>query len=187
MEDKRPYSVKPHMFRQPLWWWLGGERDWPEWLGHEPRKSFVGRIRLIFRRGMGVRPRPISSLRSLYHRGRRGYDISDTWGLHSYLCSWMPEAIRDLKTGAIGYPTTLCLEHSDEPMFEHDPCDSSERWDAILDKIARGFEAAREIDSLASYVIDAPPEENKAREDALVLEFNEGMKLFQEWYFALWN
>lgn len=184
---KRPYSVKPRFLDQPLWWWLGNHNDdlW-EIFGHRaPEKiSVVKRLSLIWRRGCGVAPHPIVSIKEIYERGRRGYTTSDTWSLDSYLCSWMPEAIAKLRDGSYGHPATLCT-HDDPDCSEG--YDAAHRWDEILTKIERGFTAAREINDLDYYDPKATWDENRAREEALVAEFNESMDLFKEWFFALWN
>ena len=189
------------MFRQPLWWWLGKSfwaEDEIELFGltprearHDPWRERPGRV---WRRFKGIRPRPISVALTRYRRGRDGWAISDTWGLHSYLAGWLPDALDHIREHAHGYPMGLCEHMSQGPGGVacltgecSGGCDGPALWDEALRKMADGFRAAAQIDGLDYYVTGDSREANKAREEALKAEFDEGMALFAKWWFALWD
>ena len=52
-------------------------------------------------------------------------------------------------------------------------------WRAILRKIAKGFEAGRDLSQM-NY-------RQKRKHDRLQKEFDEGFKLFKEYFFNLWD
>ena len=190
MPNKRPYSMKPRFLDQPLWWWSGksmmNRSEFPLFAS----KTNVDRLRdrpgRIFRRARGVRPRPIRSARETYNRGRRGYTLSDTWSLDSYLTSWLPEAIEDLKNGTHGHPGGIC-DHRHDGTDDDTPCDGMERWGSVLDQIRDGLLAARALGDLSYYEVGDPWDEVRQREEELTEEFNEAWTLMGEWFFALWD
>lgn len=97
-------------------------------------------------------------------RGLYGYSDSDWWGLDSYLCEWLPSALRKIGKGA-GYPG-------------YGKANTKEKWIAITEKMAKGFEAHYEIG-------DKVPREARLKE--LQLQEKEGMKLFATWFGHLWD
>lgn len=186
-DNARPYSLKPRMFRQPLWWWLGGSHNWSELLGHAPEPTKLQeRPGLILRRFMGVRPRPISSWRSFYNRGRRGYDPSFDYDIvASYLLSWLPEAIALHRERAYSYPLGTCGHINEEDwMIQTCDCDQFDAWMATLDKIELGLLSARSMLEMEDYEIGAT-EENAAREARRQAYFDEAWGLMGKWFFHL--
>jgi hypothetical protein len=130
-----------------------------------------------------------AQIQCFLQRGWRGYAISDTWSLGDYLNSWMPEAIRDLKERAIGYPCFM-LEKAGCKDWMHPTKEDGEKaeimWRDLQEKMARGFEATRIIEDEVLYPNPDNPE-MAARYRALREEADEGMKLFAEHYMALWD
>lgn len=141
-----------------------------------------------------------------FQRGIRGYADRDCWSVDYYLCEIIPEMMRHLKKNVHGYPASLsCSKDSNE---------NFERWKEILEKIAIGFEAAKRINDLENWtpnegneMITTPDEENSCLRkvnftkpwtkeqiehfknlDRIDSEnFDEGMKLFAEHFFSLWD
>lgn len=99
-------------------------------------------------------------------RGKRGYSDSDLWSLDWYLCTWMPEALREMKRMAHGHPGSL---------------KSVREWKQILEKIALGFEGQRHLQEM-DYDID-----NKVKTTKYQKDYEEGMELFTKWFRHLWD
>lgn len=66
---------------------------------------------------------------AFYHRGRYGYSLLDRWNLNTYLCSWLPSALREMRDNSIGYP----------------PDSTPEEWEEILTRMADGFEKFQQM------------------------------------------
>ncbi len=104
-------------------------------------------------------------------RGRRGYSDFDTWGLDYYLCEMLPQALRQLAKYNHGCHTFLY-----DNTRKDDEC---WKWKAILEKMAKGFEAG--------YKIADCDFKNKEDEEKLYMEFEETMCLFKKHFFGLWD
>jgi len=117
--------------------------------------------------------RIIYSIKSFWQRGKRGYAARDLLSLDDYLCTWLPQALRQLATmEPQGYPAE---------------CGSWENWEQILEQMAAGFEAGQQIISLDYWGLNLPPALNKAKEDELAKRFDTGMALFVKYFFGLWR
>lgn len=111
-------------------------------------------------------------------RGHRGYADCDVWGLDSYLCDWLPAALRELASDIGGVPCDLAKINKDGT---HDVTDKEiNNWKAQLRIIADGFEARKHI-SECDYKHDSK-EEKEA-----IIKSDIGMKLFVERFDSLWN
>lgn len=64
-------------------------------------------------------------------RGQRGYSDRDVWSIDYYLCSWMPQALRDLKRSKHGYPIGM----------------SQKTWEQKLDSMTEAFQVAKKINN----------------------------------------
>lgn len=106
----------------------------------------------------------------LYQRATRGYADCDLWSLDSYLAQIMPGALEDLRKTKQGIP--------------HDV--TEEQFDRMLGQMAEGFRAAGRI-------LDGHPYSPKhsVEYEAWAKEqqdlFDEGLRLFHERYFNLWD
>jgi len=99
-----------------------------------------------------------SGLKWKLQRAQRGYSDNDVWGMNSYFAEIIPPMVRQMKEKGFGYPG-------------HGRANTPEKWGAILEEIAQGFEAFDgEIGKLG--------DEEK---------FNKGMKLFVRWFNNLWD
>lgn len=94
-------------------------------------------------------------------RGRRGYADSDLWSLDYYLMSWLPDAIDELAES----------QHS-WPGVDYEDFSTPEEWAALLHSIAEGFRAGVEAQHDFK---EMPP------------EWNEAFRLFQKYFWALWD
>lgn len=126
-----------------------------------------------------------------WERGRKGYSYYDIWGMDYWMSEIMPNALRDLKEKSMGFPCDY--EHS---LTEEGVKKAEKDYDDALDKMIRGFEAARLIldPPFPDNFLEMPEEESRAwlnnwntvEEPALMKEFNDGMDLFKEHFFSLW-
>jgi len=107
-------------------------------------------------------------IKSFYQRGTRGYSDVDVWDLGYYVSSFMPEAIRKLKSDnpsiVSAHPTGV---------------KTRKEWDKMLEKMAKGFEAVNKI----ADILNLTPEKFKKLEKTK----KEGMAIFAEWIEALWD
>jgi len=117
-----------------------------------------------------------------WQRGTRGWADSDVWSIDWFLCDIMPPMLKQLKKNKMGYPCGT----------------SQKKWEKILDDIAYMFETAHEIQDMQAVF----PEKKKATESmnqhrkkykikVLTKEefarYNKGWKLFQEYFYSLWD
>ncbi|SRR5260221_3488339 len=115
-------------------------------------------------------------------RGWRGYADCDGWSIDGYLSSWMPKAVRSLKS-AYGYPVQVYVElFPEDDLSTNAPAHSAiahAKWHEILDTIALGFEAGKRI---CDYDFRGAKEL-----DSLQAQLNEGLRFFSKYYLNLWN
>ena len=93
-------------------------------------------------------------------RGTRGYADCDVWDLDAYLCSWLPQAIRQLRDTGWSYPIK----------------ETNEKWKLILSEMADGFEAHYKLTQLC--------DENYQE---LETKFKKGLRLFVKYFSCLWD
>lgn len=91
-------------------------------------------------------------------RKTRGYDDSETWSLRDSIANFILPRLKTFQERTVGCPCSM----------EHD------EWNGIIGKMIRAFElVSRDQGSF-----DLTPEEDK--------EYDEGFKLFYEYYLHLW-
>jgi hypothetical protein len=116
------------------------------------------------------------SLKYAWQRAFRGWDDTVIWGIDYYLAEYIPIWLKALKETKRGTPAA-CF-NDDELQGDAITPEAEERaikhWNEILDKIIAGFEAAYQM------------EEWKHTDD-LQAQFDEGFKLFHEYFFSLWD
>ena len=100
-------------------------------------------------------------IKHFVQRGRRSYDDETWWSLDSHLSAIVIPNVKKLRDGSHGYPSEL----------------TPEKWEEILGKIVDGFEAQEKINWFAE------PDEIPTLQAA----WDEGSKLFIEWYGGLWD
>jgi len=134
-----------------------------------------------------------------YQRASRGYADCDVWSLDSYLNSFLPKALRQLKRDAIGHPATV---------------QGLKTWLNLLEKMALGFESSHRLEDAGNWTMNEGSEiystpcpdrlgysevkftnewtpeqvkhfkelDKKDRET-----FKNGMNLFAKYYMSLWD
>ena len=121
-----------------------------------------------------------------WQRVFRGWDDRITWSIDGWMNENMPEIIRKMCSFAHGVPANI---------------DSSKEWKNILEKIATGFDSARQLSEsaymkkvpikkpikmfgiLRNYKYEVDEKKLKKLED----NFDYGMKLFCRYYHNLWD
>jgi hypothetical protein len=146
-----------------------------------------------------------------YQRVVRGWDDRAVWSIDYWLDDKMPAMLRKLKEDKHGVPMQMFdgLPMNDEGYHSEPEMDiASARWDAVLDKMIAGFEASRRVkdgtyeEELGPYPLYRPKgmpkdewkkighdhflksQELAKRDEAI---FKEGMALFAEHYWSLWD
>lgn len=113
-----------------------------------------------------------------FHRGRKGYSYIDTWSFDAYLCDVIVGGLKILKKNAHGCPPEF---------FDQDAENQLWKWEEVLERMIQGFMAGKAIVD-SDYIDDAPDrEERERRYDELEKIFNDGMDLFKEHFFSLWD
>jgi len=117
-------------------------------------------------------------------RGHRGWSDEDRWNMDSYLISIILPMLKELKKKTHSYPGDL----------------TEEKWDKLLDEMIIGFEAANRVieddyykevsgDSIED-IHNAPKEEIREwgrRSMADQKLFHKKMKIFNKYFFSLWD
>src|SRR5271163_1552002 len=148
-----------------------------------------------------------------YQRVVRGWDDRAVWSVDYWLDDMMPAVLRQLKEDKHGTPSEM---FPTGPEFMDEDGNANEsgwaianaRWDEIMDKMIAGFEASRRVKShlyeeeLGPYPLHRPKgmpkdewkevrhqhflksQELAKRDEAI---FKEGMALFAEHYWSLWD
>jgi len=96
-------------------------------------------------------------------RGRRGYADCDTWSLDSYLLSWLPEAIGQIKKATMANPAGITYKE----------------WIAILNKMINGFKAGRKLEDYNNWGVK--------EYQSLMGKLQESLKLFAKYFIHLWD
>jgi len=97
-------------------------------------------------------------------RGKRGWADVDAWDINDYITSIMIGMLsRMLEGGLLSYPDRI----------------SPEEWESILKQMLEGFQIAQQILS-HDYQVGEDFKEKTA-------VFHQGMDLFKQWYFSLWD
>lgn len=126
-------------------------------------------------------------LKWCWQRAFRGWADCDWWNMDYYLVEIILPMLKELKKNQHGYPG-------------HGQASTPEKGDAILDRMIEGFEAANRVteddyykqisgDSIEA-MGNAPREEilewgEASKRDQKI--FSDKMKLFNKWFFALWD
>jgi len=105
-----------------------------------------------------------------FQRGFRGFGDNDTWDMDSYLSLMIPQALKELKKYSHGLPTWRKGKSEKQAKKE---------WIEIQNKIIKSFELAQKYINL-----NIPPDEWKEKYEK---QYKEGMNLFRDWFFALWD
>ena len=137
-------------------------------------------------------------IKHFIQRGAKGFSDYDCWSVDNYLCQIIPDMLRQLKRDTHGFPADL----------------TEEKWNEILDKIILGFEAANKLNSDENWemnkgneMVTTPHEKNpnlariswtnpwteeqikhfRELDEKDKKIFDEGMELFHQFFFNLWD
>lgn len=94
-------------------------------------------------------------------RGTRGYADCDVWDLDSYICTWLPKALRQLRDTGCGYPME----------------ETAKKWKDILTQMADGFEAH-------NLSLELPDNKEFKKQNT---KLKNGLKLFTKYFNCLWD
>jgi hypothetical protein len=112
-------------------------------------------------------------------RGSHGYADCDVWSIDWHLTSYMPKALRDLALQVHGTP----IIDTGRPLDPNDPSDCDtltiEEWKETIRYIAETFDVARQIEDY-----DIKDVEDMKRK---MKRFHQGMAMFSEYFFNLWD
>lgn len=113
-----------------------------------------------------------------FHRGKNGYSYIDAWSIDYYLCDVIVGLVKLLKANLHGAPHDLFDDSAENPTW---------KWEEILDKIIEGFQAGRAILDMDYMDGCSTREEWEPKQKELEVKYNEGMGLFKEYFFHLWD
>lgn len=123
------------------------------------QRAWYGARRLLARNSVRTACQKVVT----YHqRGRRGWAVSDTWNLDSYLTQVISGSVDYLRQHTQGHPSGM----------------TKDEWDTILSKIATGITAWESIDDL-DFRTDAYAEYRA--------QFEEAIRLLGKFYPHLWD
>ncbi len=128
------------------------------------------------------------NIKSFLQRGKKGWSSRDTWGFSSYIANTIAEGVHHLKTFQHGHPADL----------------TEGQWTDILNKIIDTFEMAKRISDGTLYLIEDKTKRKKwskmldginkkynsldrCMTDNEFKRYDEGWKLFQQYFFSLWD
>lgn len=116
------------------------------------------------------RPRHVVGVKPENHQQRadRGYSTPDTFSFDHYLAGVIAGGVRELRARQVGHPAEL----SEDPKGHHTD-DAQDVWNALLDRIATGFEIYTRSDGPVNRFADP--------------KVQDAMTLFAKWFPHLWD
>jgi len=131
----------------------------------------------FYRRMSGIRNLK-RDIECFYYRGKNGYSYMDVWDFDYYLCDVITNGLKLFKANLHGGPHELFDNAAENPTWE---------WEEVLDKIRDGFIAGKSLMDMDYMDGCNTREEWEPKQKKLVDTFNEGMDLFKEYFFHLWD
>lgn len=126
-------------------------------------------------------------IKNFIHRGIHGWAYPDVWDIDDYLARIIPPMVRKIAKDGTGCPGELwdakCVNNECKP------------WSDILEEIAQGFEAAKEIKDLRFHFMfkkdkdgkEYTHEYQKEKAEQLAKKLDRGLMLFSKYYLNLWD
>ena len=128
------------------------------------------------------------NVRTFIQRGKNGWGVEDTWGFDYYLTKVISEGVHNLKEHIHGWPGDL----------------TEGQWIDILNKITYTFELAKRMSEDNLYIIKDKKVRDKwekflvghrkkfkCRDRCMtnkeIREYEEGWRLFKEYFYNLWD
>ena len=164
MENKEVQGLFKEFKRQKWYWW-----EYPEIWWHRYFWNWVTDLKW--------------KIPNWWQRGWRGWGFADTWNLSGYLATVIYESLVYLKTHVHGY--LVWDKNSTEEEMER-------KSNEICDKMIYAFKLAKDIEEgTREFYLPDLSESLKKKCDCLTKEeddaMKEGMKLFVELFFSLWD
>jgi len=143
------------------------------------------------------------NIRWFIQRGKRGYSDYDIWGFDYYLIKVISKGIKELQRQVHGVPGNIAEKFKDKN--DPDGIDNAmKEWKRILGEIAWTFESAHKVNENDWILINNEKQRNKLTKfyDELnksqdyfcyimtkeeCKRYREGWKLFQKYFFNLWD
>jgi len=113
-------------------------------------------------------------IRWFIQRGKRGYADCDWYDMHSYMCGIILPMLRTMRERHMTYP---CYGKVSTP----------EKWEALLDEMIEGWEAADRIVNDAYFDMSDSVAVWMAMRQTDISIFNEKSKVFSKWFLDLWD
>lgn len=163
-----------------------------EWDKAHPVRAFVRDIPGFF---IYVIPRKFNDMRCAirwgFQRAFRGYDDPYVWDFHYHHAKMTMDALKKLREIKHGSPYVHDPDGVLPTPAEPDVANETihQRYDEALALMIRGFEAIQEADDVHELDADGKydPEATKLKYNALIKEWEVGMKLFVANYAGLWD
>lgn len=102
-------------------------------------------------------------VRYFIQRGQRGFSDRDVWSIDYYMCSWMPQALEQLRRTKHGTPIGL----------------TPKQWDSKLDRMINAFKIARKIQDF-EYI-------KKEEYQVALKQFRKDFNVINTYFFNLWD
>lgn len=184
-------AIKPKKFKSAIEMIEDMEREKKE----HPIKDFFFTIQCKLTKWFWDNPRYfIQDIYCFFQRGKRGYSYKDCWSVDWYLAEILPKMLKQLQNNQHILPTWQVGESEEI---------AQERWDGYLNKMIKTFETANKIQNTDYLYIKSKEydtEENKDFRNRMkhldflnimtkqeCEEYEEGWRLFQEYFFSLWD
>lgn len=125
--------------------------------------------------------------KNFVHRGRHGWAPTDAWDIDDYLANVIPPLVRIIAKKGTGCPHDLF-----DAKLINNECAP---WAGILEEIAQGFEAAKQIKDLQHFFMFKKDKDGKAytkeyqkeKAEQLTKKMDRGLMLFSKYYLNLWD
>jgi len=138
--------------------------------------------------------RPLK-IKSFFQRGWKGWANEDTWAFDGYLAKVISEGCKHLKIYQQGIPGEIYEKYRNDLFLTQEEAENlaQKEWIKILDKIILAFDLIRQIqyDGNREFYLPNLSQELKTKCNCLTKEeddaMKEGMNLFRDWFFALWD
>ena len=141
-------------------------------------KSFKRLISLRYRI-MSYLPDKYRNLKYRIQRFKRGYSTRDCWSIDYFLADILPKMLKQLRENSSGCPGDL---------YDNKKKDNQcHKWDKVLIEMEEGFKSAEEILNIDFMKDGDTTKQWKAKEKILYKKFDKGMKLFNKYFFNLWD
>ena len=136
------------------------------------------------------------NIRYFIQRGKRGYSDCDIWGLNYYLADIITNSVRELKEQVHGVPCDIPKKVGEKHSFNLKK--SIKEWKRILGEIQWTFEIVHRINENDWFIVRDERKRSKYKNleknskyhvmtKKECKRYKNGWKLFQKYFFDLWD